>query len=78
VLPLLVHLWHLVWHLVRPWHLGDLHAYETALVLVVSFAPFAVIALLAWRQHRRPAGSGDDAAVLSPDEAGGSGRPEGR
>ena len=39
-----------------PWHLGELHAAETWLVLLVAFGPFAVIGLLVRRERRREAG----------------------
>jgi hypothetical protein len=41
--------------LLFPLHLGQLHAYETLLVLLVAFGPFVVIALLAVRERRRAA-----------------------
>ena len=46
-------------------HLGQLHRYETALVLLVAFGPFVVITLLAIRERRRAA----SADRGSPDEA---------
>lgn len=44
------------------WHLGQLHAAETWLVLLVAFGPFVVVALLVHRERRREAGAGDAAA----------------
>jgi hypothetical protein len=40
-------------------HLGSLHAYETALVLLVAFGPFLVIVGLVVRDRRRAVGPGE-------------------
>jgi hypothetical protein len=37
-------------------HLGTLHPVEQALVLLLAFGPFAVLALVVRRQRRRHAG----------------------
>lgn len=45
-----------------PAHLGDLHAYETALLALLAFGPFAVLAVVIAVLRRRDAeveGSGD-------------------
>jgi hypothetical protein len=42
-------------------HLGELHPYETVLVLLLAFGPFVVIVLLVLRERRRHAA--EDAAV---------------
>lgn len=41
-----------------PMHLGSLHAYETALVALLAFGPFVVLALVVLVMRRR--GSGTD------------------
>jgi hypothetical protein len=40
-------------------HLGGLHPYETALVMLVAFGPFVVIVLLVRRDRRRSASVDD-------------------
>ena len=39
-------------------HLGSLHAYEQALVLLLAFGPFAVLGIVVWLRHR--AGAAED------------------
>jgi hypothetical protein len=34
-------------------HVGRLHPYENALVLLLAFGPFLVLAFVMWRQKRR-------------------------
>ena len=42
---------------VTAWHLGALHAYEQALVLLLAFGPFVVLGLVIWlRRHEDPPG----------------------
>ncbi len=36
-----------------PQHMGELHPYETVLVLLIAFGPFLVIGLLVRRERRR-------------------------
>ncbi len=46
-----------------PVHLGDLHAYETALLALLAFGPFVVLAVVVVLLRRRDAGddlSGSD------------------
>ena len=35
------------------WHMGALHPYEQALVLVLAFGPFVLLALVIWITRRR-------------------------
>jgi len=35
-----------------PWHLGSLHPYEQALVLVLAFGPFVVLGIVVWIRMR--------------------------
>ena len=34
------------------WHMGALHPYEQALVLLLAFGPFAVLGLVIWARRR--------------------------
>jgi len=34
------------------WHLGALHAYEQALVLILAFGPFVVLGIVVWLRSR--------------------------
>ncbi|MBD8868741.1 hypothetical protein [Nocardioides donggukensis] len=38
---------------VAAWHLGQLHAYEQALVLVIAFGPFVVLGIVVGVLRRR-------------------------
>ena len=53
-------------------HLGDLHPFETALVLLLAFGPFVVIVLLVARDRRRNAPVDDGAASQDVPEGQGS------
>ena len=53
--------------LLLPLHLGQLHAYETLLVLLVAFGPFVVIALLAVRERRRAPADSAGSHERDPD-----------
>ncbi|HYJ28343.1 MAG TPA: hypothetical protein VEW73_11575 [Nocardioides sp.] len=44
-----------------PLHMGSLHAYEQALVLVLAFGPFVVLGIVVWLRRRA------DAAVPEGD-----------
>ncbi len=44
-----------------PLHMGSLHAYEQALVLVLAFGPFVVLGIVVWLRRRA------DAAVPEED-----------
>lgn len=35
-----------------PMHLGDLHAYETALLALLAFGPFVVLGIVVWLRRR--------------------------
>ena len=38
-----------------PLHMGSLHAYEQALILVLAFGPFVVLGIVVWlRRRARP------------------------
>ena len=39
-----------------PLHLGPLHPAEQALVLVLAFGPFVLLAVIGWRSRRRNSG----------------------
>lgn len=54
---------------VSPVHLGGLHPYENALVLLVAFGPFVVIGLLARRERRRAADEHDAGKPAAQEEA---------
>jgi hypothetical protein len=41
-------------------HLGDLHPFETVLVLLLAFGPFVVIVLLVVVDRRRSGAAGDE------------------
>jgi hypothetical protein len=45
-------------HLVA-WHLGSLHRWETALLVLIAFGPFVVLAVVVAVQRRRNAEDGD-------------------
>jgi hypothetical protein len=45
-------------HLVA-WHLGSLHRWETALLVLIAFGPFVVLAAVVAVQRRRNAHDGD-------------------
>jgi hypothetical protein len=45
-----------------PMHLGDLHAYETALLALLAFGPFVVLAVVVVMLRRRDAAEPDDQA----------------
>ncbi|NYG56666.1 hypothetical protein [Nocardioides perillae] len=59
---------------VVPLHLGDLHAYEQLLVLLLAFGPFAVLGVVVAVLRRRDLAAEDEtadaAAVDGADEAG--------
>ena len=40
------------------WHLGALHPFEQALVLLLAFGPFVVLGVVVWLR-RREDGTGD-------------------
>lgn len=44
--------------MLRPlWHMGALHSYEQALVLLLAFGPFVVLGIVLWLRRREdPAG----------------------
>lgn len=65
-----------------PMHLGDLHAYETALLVLLAFGPFVGLAVVVVVLRRRDAASGSSATESGADGSapGGSdlgGRPAG-
>ena len=35
-----------------PWHMGALHPYEQAMVLLLAFGPFVVLGLVVWLRRR--------------------------
>lgn len=39
--------------LLLPLHLGKLHAYEQALVMLIAFGPFLVLGVVVWVVRRR-------------------------
>lgn len=41
---------------VNPWHMGGLHPYEQALVLLLAFGPFVVLGIVVWRRAREDQG----------------------
>lgn len=41
-------------------HLGDLHPFETVLVMLLAFGPFVVIVLLVVRDHQHKGSVHDD------------------
>lgn len=45
--------------LLVPMHLGDLHAYETALLALLAFGPFVVLAVVVVVLRRRDAHEDD-------------------
>ncbi|HLN78682.1 MAG TPA: hypothetical protein VK204_16685 [Nocardioidaceae bacterium] len=53
--------------IVVPMHLGNLHPYETALLVLLAFGPFVVLAVVVAVLRRRDA----------DDETSGEGRPQG-
>ena len=56
-----------------PMHLGDLHAYETALLALLAFGPFVVLAVVVVVMRRRDeenaAGDADESPTHDGDEA---------
>ena len=52
-----------------PLHLGDLHAYETALLALLAFGPFVVLAVVVVVMRRRDDEKAED-AVESPTHEG--------
>jgi hypothetical protein len=42
-----------------PSHMGQLHAYEQALFLVLAFGPFVVLAVVVWIVRRRDIDEGE-------------------
>jgi hypothetical protein len=52
-----------------PMHLGDLHAYETALLALLAFGPFVVLAVVVVVMRRRDdeTPTHDAARASSPD-----------
>jgi hypothetical protein len=42
------------------WHLGALHAYEQALVLLLAFGPFVVLGVVVWLRRRADAAEESD------------------
>ena len=53
--------------LLVPMHLGNLHAYETALLALLAFGPFVVLAVVVVMLRRR------DDAEDAPEAGGGAG-----
>jgi hypothetical protein len=53
-----------------PMHLGDLHAYETALLALLAFAPFVVLAVVVVVMRRRDDEDTAGDAVESPTPDG--------
>ena len=42
--------------MLRPlWHMGGLHPYEQALVLLLAFGPFVVLGVVVWLRRREDA-----------------------
>jgi len=41
---------------VNPWHMGALHLYEQALVLLLALCPFVVLGIVVWRRAREDQG----------------------
>jgi hypothetical protein len=39
-----------------PWHMGALHPYEQALVVVLAFGPFVVLGIVVWLRAREDRG----------------------
>lgn len=60
-------------------HLGSLHPYETALVLLIAFGPFVVIVGLVVLERRRAAAPGvlEDPDALAATEAPAEQAPDG-
>ncbi|HSE08714.1 MAG TPA: hypothetical protein VLB29_08605 [Nocardioidaceae bacterium] len=55
-----------------PQHLGDLHAYETALLALLAFGPFVVLAVVVVMLRRRdaaPQGEGTSSAATGGTDA---------
>ena len=59
-----------------PMHLGDLHAYETALLALLAFGPFVVLAVVVVLMRRRDADGSDGEAPeqVAPRQDDGSRR----
>lgn len=53
-----------------PLHLGDLHAYEQLLVLVLAFGPFVVLGVVVAVVRRRDLAAGPDAGPDAGEPAG--------
>jgi hypothetical protein len=45
---------------VTPWHMGALHPYEQALVLLLAFGPFVVLGIVVWLRRREDAAADRD------------------
>ncbi|WP_277986080.1 hypothetical protein [Nocardioides zhouii] len=43
-----------------PLHMGALHPYEQALVLLLAFGPFVVLGVVVWLRRRADAAEGSD------------------
>ena len=50
-------------------HLGTLHPVEQALVLLLAFGPFVVLALVVRHQRRRDGHRADDVEAVAAEEA---------
>lgn len=42
------------------WHIGALHPYEQALVLLLAFGPFVVLGLLIWARRHEDSTADED------------------
>jgi hypothetical protein len=49
-----------------PMHLGSLHAYETALLALLAFGPFVVLAIVVVVMRRRDGDELEDGATAQP------------
>ena len=41
------------------WHMGALHPYEQALVLLLAFGPFVVLGIVVWLRRRQDGADAD-------------------
>lgn len=48
-----------------PLHLGNLHPYETALLALLAFGPFVVLAVVVTLLRRRDAAADDESGVAA-------------
>jgi hypothetical protein len=60
-----------------PQHFGGLHPYETALLVLLAFGPFVVLAFVVVVMRRRDAATESDepSDSIARPPAGGTGRP---